>query len=182
MSSGRIDTAKSDTSGLIINSANINMINPQKMRESSFITDLLKSHLDHTADENTQFGKYDIGTQTDIKGRIYDEIDDELLDEIIEMNIQNLNLNTSNFYFGSSDVSEYDVIENWGLGSSTKYSMWQNRRRSDQPLLNKNLNVNNKIANSTIGPLSQRVSIYRKKHSKIRADPISNSSVVFTRK
>ena len=140
--------------------------------------------MDQSIGDNTPFGKYSIGTQTDIKGRIYDEIDDEILDEIIDMNIQNLNLNTSNFfYFGNSDISEYDVIDSWPPGNSSKLSMWRNRRGSDQPMLDKSSSaLSNKMANSTIGPLSQRVSIYRKKHSKIRANASTNSSVVFTRK
>lgn len=90
-SSNRLDTSQSDSSGLVVKTANMSMLNPNKIRESSFITDLIRCQQEQDANEvPPKPNNFNISTQTDIKGRMYDELDDEVLDEIIEMNMQNL--------------------------------------------------------------------------------------------
>lgn len=129
-STGRIDTAKYETSGLNINSVNLSMLNPNKIRESSFITDFVRNFIDKTEVEPKD-NNYNISTQTDIKGRIYDEIDDEVLDELIEMNLYSLKDSIPNLNFGSSDISEYEALDKTKPNSSSNFSIWNNRRRSD---------------------------------------------------
>ena len=69
--------------------------------------------MDQSIGDNTPFGKYSIGhSKLILKEEYMMKLMMRFLDEIIDMNIQNLNLNTSNFfYFGNSDISEYDVID-----------------------------------------------------------------------
>ena len=163
MSSGRVDTAKSDMSGLVINQANINMLNPKKIRESSFITDFLKNQIDpHYKESASKPNNFNNSTQTDIKGRLYDDIDDDLLDEIIEMNMKHLDLNNSGVYVSNAELSDYDVVENTVPDSYSQYSAFHNRRKSDQVAIDMmKPSINYKSNFSKIGALSQRVSVYK---------------------
>ena len=102
-----------------------------------------------------------MGIQTDIKGRIYDDIDDKLLDEIIDMNIQNININISNYYLKNTENSDYDLINS--LTFSNSQNLGQIKRKSENFWFNNNnIPINNKTFGKYIGPLSQRASILDK--------------------
>lgn len=169
ISSGRLDTAKSEKSGLIINQANLGMINPNKIRESAFITDYLKHQVSsETREPSSKPQNYNNSTQTDIKGRIYDDIDDELLDEIIEMNVRHLDFTMSGLYVNQNELSDYDVFENHVPESHSNYSLMHNRRKSDQAGIDMvKTPFSSKQQFSKIGALSQRVSVY-KKNSRLK--------------
>ena len=137
------------------------MINPTKIKDSSFITDLIKTKIDDKIWEDVIHIKHNVGIQTDIKGRIYDDIDDKLLDEIIDMNIQNININTSNYYLKNTENSDYDLINS--LTFSNSQNLGQIKRKSENLWFNNNnIPINNKTFGKYIGPLSQRASILDK--------------------
>ena len=137
------------------------MINPSKIKDSSFITDFIKTKIDDKIWEGVIHVKHNVGIQTDIKGRIYDDIDDKLLDEIIDMNIQNININTSNYYLKNTENSDYDLINS--LTFSNSQNLGQIKRKSENLLFNNNnIPINNKTFGKYIGPLSQRASILDK--------------------
>jgi hypothetical protein len=81
------------------------------------------------------------------------------------------------------DLPDYQVIDNSLPHRTSNVSIWKNRRRSDQQMLERNSStLSNKSTSSKIGPLSQRISLYRKKHSRPKFNSKTNSSVVFTRR
>ncbi|CAI2361286.1 unnamed protein product [Moneuplotes crassus] len=158
----------------IINKADINMLNPTKMRECSFITDFVRSRVDDSFQEHSKDNhSRTVTTQTEIKGRVFDEVDDEILDEII---------NNSMMDIGYTEFSEYDIGEHSKQDQSHNISLWKRRRKSDNAVLEKNSStMSNRSSRPTLGPLSQRISLKRKR-KRFNVGTSMNSSVVFTRR
>lgn len=162
------------SSGLnpIVNQVDLGMINPKKIRESSFITDFLQSRVSEPVVELDQGKKSrTVMTQTEIKGRIYDEVDDEVLDEII---------NTSMMNIGYTDQSEYEITENL-KNDKSHLSLWNQRRRSDNAIEKNSESMSNRSSRPNLGPVSSRISLQRKQ-KKFNVGTGMNSSVVFTRR
>ena len=154
-----------DLSWLHVNSMDLNMLNPNKIKDSPFITEFVKSKIDNQPQENTQINKQTIGIQTEIRGRLYDDIDDQLLDEFIEMNLNSINWSTSNIWFKNTENSDYDLIDTFALCNSQNIGSIS--RKSEQIWFDiKKKSINNKTFNTFVGPLSQRASIFVNKYPK----------------
>lgn len=159
----------------IISQADLNMINPQKIRESSFINDFIRKHKNVSIGAEQEMGKESnsVSTQTEIKGRVFDDVGDDVLDEII---------NTSMINIGYSEFSEYEPLENPKNKEKLHISLWNKRRRSDNIALEKNSStMSNRSSRPNLGKLSQRIKMHKKKN-RFQLGTQMNSSVVFTRR
>ena len=84
---------------------------------------------------------------------------------------------------GYEEGTDYDLFEQCRANTSTNISLWKQRRRSDNIILDKNSStLSNRSGKRKIGPLSHRISIHKKKQRRLKLGENMNSSVVFTRR